>query len=195
MSPIAAQHPIFCVGRVVQIWLFAWNLKVVLGEKWNSADHKEHMYSVRSSLIPYYTIKGGCGYESLNQQMDVWHCSTATHSPCWQWQDSENLIFYIKFWGFNDTLWTMMGLYLLLDAAPTMLVHKRKAKNNSISNGCLLLQHIIPFSVFRGCPKSDILHEIWKLFWGINDTVWTIRGLYMLLEAHPIILIHLRKTM
>ena len=75
-------------------------------------------------------------------------------------QDKENLVFYMTFGGFNDTVWTMMGLCLLFDAAPTILIHLRKARNNSISNGCLLLQHIIPFSVFRGCPKSDILHEI-----------------------------------
>ena len=148
-----------------EIWLFAWNLNVVLGEKWNSVDHKGLMYSVRSSLIPYYTIKGG--YETCNQQ---WMYLIAAQQPilcglCWQ-QDNENLIFYMTFGGFNDTVWTMMGLCLLLDAAPTILIHMRKARNNSISNGCLLLQHIIPFSVFRGCPKSDILHEIWKLFWG-----------------------------
>ena len=194
MYAIVAHHPISCVGRVLQIWLFVWNLNVVLGEKWNSVDHKGLMYSVRSSLIPYYTIKGG--YETCNQQ---WMYLIAAQQPilcglCWQ-QDNENLIFYMTFGGFDDTVWTMMGLCLLLDAAPTILIHLRKAKNNSISNGCLLLQHIIPCSVFRGCPKSDMLHEIWKLFWGINDTVWTIRGLYMLLEAHPIILIHLRKTM
>ena len=36
------------------------------------------MYSARSSLTPYYTIKGGCGYETLNQQ---WMYGIAAQQP------------------------------------------------------------------------------------------------------------------
>ena len=228
MYAITAQHPISCVGRVLQIWLFAWNLNVVLGEKWNSVDHKGLMYSVRSSLIPYYTIKGG--YETLNQQwmyliaaqqpilcadsrtmkiwystwhlrdlmtrsgprwacvcyymllqpssyiwgrlgitqsaMDVSYYSTSSHLVC-----SEPKIWYFA-WnlkvvlGRNDTMWTIRGLCMLIEAPSSILINMRKTIIHLHSNGCLYLQHSIPFPVLRGCPKSDILHDIWEIFWG-----------------------------
>ncbi len=126
MSPIAAQHPIFCVGRVVQIWLFAYNLKVVLGEKWNSADHKELMYSVRSSLTPYYTIKGGCGYETLDQQ---WMHGIAAQQPILRADSDRTRKIWYFTWNLGDLMtpsgpwWACICYWMLIQ--PSLYVWGR----------------------------------------------------------------------
>ena len=62
------------------------------------------------------------------------------------------------------------------------LIYLRKITKQSSSNACLYLQNRIPFPVRRGRPKkSEILYEIWELFWqtwyGVDHKglVYTVR--------------------
>ena len=65
--------------------------------------------------------------------------------------------------GGNDTSWNKRSFFMLSEAYPISLIHLRKILKHSISNGCLSLQHSIPFPVLRWHQKSDILYINWVL--------------------------------
>ena len=52
---------------------------------------------------------------------------------------------------------------MLSEVHPILLIYLRKDTKHFISNGCLSLQHNIPFPVLIWYPKPDILCEIWEL--------------------------------
>ena len=64
----------------------------------------------------------------------------------------------------NDTVLAMNGPHMLFEAPLTNIMYLRNIMRHINSNGCLLLEDTIPFSVLRGYPKSDILSWIWELF-------------------------------
>ena len=64
---------------------------------------------------------------------------------------------------------------------------------HSSSNGCLFLHYSIPFPVLRGCPKSDILHEILELVLVEMTQGLTMSGLNFLPEDLTIIIIYLKE--
>ena len=62
----------------------------------------------------------------------------------------------------NDTVWTTRGSYILQEAPPTLLMHLRPHMNHFNNNGCLSLQHRVPFLMQKGYPKYYVLCEIWE---------------------------------
>ena len=127
--------------------------------------------------------------------MNVSPCNTPPHFMFWE--GAHNLIFCMEFdicywqkWydvdnkglpydiksAFND-------IYILRECQETL-------KQQWVS---LLIAHHPIFCV-RSVPK--IWHFAWNLGWfvGGNDTLWTRKGLYMLSEAHPLILIHPKEA-
>jgi len=61
---------------------------------------------------------------------------------------------------------------MLPEAHLIILIHLEKVMNHSSSNECIFLQHNVPFPLKRGCPKPDILHEIWELFLLVTTWCW-----------------------
>ena len=66
--------------------------------------------------------------------------------------------------------------------------------SHSRSNGCLSLQHGIPFPVPNGWLKSCSFAWNLRVVSCRNDTMWAIRGSYMLSEAPLIINMHVRNV-
>ncbi len=54
-------------------------------------------------------------------------------------------------------IWTIKCFYLMSGYHLIMHICQSKVMKQSSSNGCLSLQHIILFSVPRGCSQSDII--------------------------------------
>ncbi len=152
------------------------------------------VYAVWSSYEASWTSNEGS--ETLKQQ---WmslitahhHISSAERVPQ-TWYIAWKLRVIL---GKNDTCLTIRCLYMLSEAPMKLPRHLMKVMNHSSSNGCLSLQRSITFPVLRGCPKSDILHENWELFFGKNDTCLTMRCMYILSGAPVTLPIHLMKVM
>ena len=66
--------------------------------------------------------------------------------------------------GRNDMVWITRVSLILSEAKTIIPMYLRKVMKHSSSNRCISLQYSIPFPVLGGCPKSEILCEIWELF-------------------------------
>ena len=98
--------------------------------------------------------------------------------------------------GWKGTAQHINGWWMLLrKLLPLCLMHLRKVKKHSNSNGCLLLA--VQYHICCAVREP----QIWKFVWnlrvniGRNDTVQHINGWWMLSEGFPICLMHLRKVM
>ena len=160
VSLLAAHHPIYCAERVPNIWYFVWNLRLVVSKKatvWNGRYFDD---TIRSSFNQPYRCNEG--FETLNHQ---WVSLLAAQHPIssaervrkiWYFTWNSGLVF-----SRNHTVWTIRGLCMLFEALSSIVLYLTKDITHSSTNGWHSLQHSIPFLVLRGCPKSDILYEIW----------------------------------
>jgi len=57
----------------------------------------------------------------------------------------------------NDTMWTIRGSKMLSEVPHIFLIHLRKVMKHFSSNGCLWLQHGIPFPVMIGYTTPNLL--------------------------------------
>ena len=64
--------------------------------------------------------------------------------------------------GKNGTVWTIGSSYMLPKAPLIFLIYLWKVMKHPNSNGCLYLQHSIPFHVCRRYQNSGILHTNWE---------------------------------
>ena len=144
-----AQNLIFCI-----------TFEIRFGQTWHGVNHKDPIYHISTSSYHPYTTKGG--YGPLKQQCmsllaEQYPISPAERAPE-IWHFTWNLRVLL---GRNDTVLTIRGLCMQAETPILICVHLRNDMKYSSSNGCLSLQHSIPYPVLRGCPKSDILHENW----------------------------------
>ena len=124
--------------------------------------YKGIVYAVKSSSSHHYAAKEG--HWTVKQQwMDLivaqYPISCAEGVPE-IWYFVWNLMLVL---GRNGTVWTKRGLYMLPEALNIIVVYPRNVMKQSKSNEWLSLQHNIPFLMLRGCPKCDILYDIWEL--------------------------------
>ena len=92
-------------------------------------------------------------------------------------------------------IWTIRGLCLLSESPLIIHTCQSMVMKQSSSNGCLSLQHSIPFAVPRGCPKSDICMKCEK--WFSAEVVWYQHwdAHFMLPQSHLIIIMYKTEVM
>ena len=162
--PCSRASHFMCWQGAPKIWYFAWNLGVVLCRKWHGFGNKELMCAVYSSSYRPYISRGD--YDTLNQL--GMYLLTAYH-PMFcadRYTESDIFLYWILylFSAENDTVLAMNGQHVLSEAPLTNIIYLRNIMRHMNSNGCLLLEDTILFSVLRGYPKSDIFSWIWELF-------------------------------
>ena len=89
---------------------------------------------------------------------------------------------------------TIIRSSVLANALPTILLHQRKVRKHSSSDGCLVLKQFIIFSQADLVPEMGDFAWKFECLFGRKDTVSVIRNMYMPPEALPMIPIHLRKV-
>ena len=129
-------------------------------KEWHSVEYKAFTDATKRLFNPSHISKQVD--DSLNHQ---WVSLLAAQHPIssaervrkiWYFTWNSGLVF-----SRNHTVWTIRGLCMVFEALPIIVLYLTKDITHSSTNGWHSLQHSIPFLVLRGCPKSDILYEIW----------------------------------
>ena len=123
-------------------------------------------------------------------------CPYDTAASCFPgWSGAPNWWFCLKLgscFGRKYTVLIKRGLDMLSEAIPIIIIHLRKVRKHSSTNGCRSLWHSVAFPRLIWSLKLVILVNIWCCFCK-NDTVLAIRRLGMMPEALPAIAIYLSK--
>ena len=59
--------------------------------------------------------------------------------------------------------WPLGGSHILIADLQFIIIHLMMAMKRLSSNGCLFIQHIIPFPLLIWASKFVILHQLWEL--------------------------------
>ena len=97
----------------------------------------------------------------------------------------------------NGMIWIIRGSKWLVEAPPIFLMHVQNLMRYFSSNGCVSLQYNAShLSCVDMVPTIYyfVVHN-WRTNPSRNGMVWTIRGLLILSNASPNLIMHLRKGM
>ena len=149
-----------------------------------------HLYTLSEAEVPYIIIIClNMLLWSSQAAMDTSPCSTLSHLLCWD--GTQNLIFCMKFEITFWQNWSDGNQKRLIYAIGSLSNHSHTSKEGY---EILKQQWVSLLAAYHYNLGTWILSKIGYIAWnlglvfGRNDIVWTIRGLYMLLEASLIIL-------